>query len=609
VIHAGRAQVENLHGYDGSAGVRLDGEIRTVEGKTRADLRVEVSDLPIEHTAPLTAGAADAPSQVSFTGHADVWGHVYDSSASGQRRELLAVHVKDGELVGLDATRPWSVRDGWIRAHDGSRQVLSLTCAQDQSRLELSGVLPAASSPAGALTLDVHAQTGAVEDLYPQFVPARWSARIAELGLTGSADLTVNLHPAETGPMAGQQVVAIALRAAQMRPPPLPLDLRNITAELTLAPGRFHLTQAAADWGPQGHIDVRQADDGLWQAGQLEAEFDIAAQRMRLGPDLVRALPGAAPQLLEKLAPQGEFDALLSRVQVTGGTQRTWRIEGRVLLREVALQLGLDLAIAEGELSGVCAVLPDGDVELDGSFGVARGQLAGRPIERWEGVIQREAGGRWLRLEDVHGRVCDGVAQATLRIDPRTSDYELAVDLRDVSIDQMLPPPKMHPEHPRRGRIDGEVWLRGTGNDPTNRRGGGDLLVSGASFVQSPVLASVLRLRTPPASDVVDRARVRFRWEGREILLDHITIESADLRLVGTGTWNMRDDAVRMTLWAARPELWPRIEGLNKVLELAGQELVQYRVEGTLATPKVTALPLHRITEALRGLLKQETSR
>jgi uncharacterized protein YhdP len=120
-----------------------------------------------------------------------------------------------------------------------------------------------------------------------------------------------------------------------------------------------------------------------------------------------------------------------------------------------------------------------------------------------------------------------------------------------------------------------------------------------------PVLASVLSLRVPPARDEVERARVRFRWEGGMIRLEHVTIDSPDLRLVGTGSWNMRDDAIRMTLWAARPELWPRLEGLDKVIELAGQELVQYRVEGTLAQPKVTAQPLHRITEALLGLLRE----
>ena len=89
-------------------------------------------------------------------------------------------------------------------------------------------------------------------------------------------------------------------------------------------------------------------------------------------------------------------------------------------------------------------------------------------------------------------------------------------------------------------------------------------------------------------------------------MFEHATIESQDLRLVGTGTWNMRDDSIRMTLWAARPDLWPRLGPFGDLLESAGQELMQYRVEGALAAPRVTAQPLHRINETLRRLLGEE---
>ena len=120
---------------------------------------------------------------------------------------------------------------------------------------------------------------------------------------------------------------------------------------------------------------------------------------------------------------------------------------------------------------------------------------------------------------------------------------------------KFLPRPKTQPEYPRRGRLDGEIWLRGSGRDVLSRRGGGDLLISGATSLQVPILASVLQLRPATASEITDRAHVRFRWEGSEIQLEHVVIDSQDLRLVGAGTWNMRDDTVRMTLWAARPEL------------------------------------------------------
>jgi hypothetical protein len=603
VVDNGVVHIENLHGFDGDTGVRLDGDARSVDGATVTDLRVEVTDLPIEHVATLALGS-DAAAQIRFAGRADVWGRVRSAPpGGGPAGQFLAIHLKGGALAGLDPARPWSVQDGWVRVQDELREVLSLTCAQDGSRLDLAGTLPSAAGADQTWSLNFQARTTAVEGLYPQFVPPRWVTLLDELGLSGAAEVTVNLHPAGTEAAAARQAAEITLSAAHMQPRSLPLDLKNVTAELALTPGRFRLPRAAADWGTDGQILVRQGTEGTWQAGQADAEFEVDARKMALTPELIQALPGPAGRLLDKLRAQGEFDALLPSVHVSGGEFYTWRLEGRLPLRAVALELGLGLHVGAGALSGVCTVLPDGEIELDAAFEIAKGELEGRPIEGWAGRLQRDAATRWVRLENVHGRLCDGLAQGVVQIDPRTTEYDVALDLRDIAVDEMLPRPKAHPDRPRPGRIDGDVWARGMGRDIATRHGGGNLRVTGVSFLQTPVLASVFSLHLQPASDTVEHADVRFQWEGRQVRLERITIESQDLRLVGTGTWNMRDDTIRLTLWAARPEYWPGLTALDKMLELAGQELVQYRVEGTLADPKVTAKPLHSIDDALRRLL------
>jgi len=65
----------------------------------------------------------------------------------------------------------------------------------------------------------------------------------------------------------------------------------------------------------------------------------------------------------------------------------------------------------------------------------------------------------------------------------------------------------------------------------------------------------------------------------------------------------MRDDSLSMTLLGARPEHWPRVAVLSDLIEVAGQELLQYRVTGTAASPQVQVEPLHNLTEPLRKLL------
>ncbi len=600
-------RVQSLHGYDGDAGVWLDGDLRLRDGDTQTDLRVAVSDLPLGQSTTLGARGGAAAPAAQFAGLADVVGRIAGTPAEGAREQHLAVRIKTGRLHGLDAARVWVVEHGLVLVRGTARRLVSFVCAQGADRLELSGALPPEGAAPGPLDLDVHAQTTGLQELYPQFIPPAWAELVDEVGLAGAADVTVRLRREDAGGSGAEQIAEVTMHAAQMRARSLPLALRDVDAEVALSPGRFRVVRAAAACGTAGKVLVTQPQDGTWGAGHLDALFDIVAEQMVLDDAARAALPEKAAELLERLEARGEFDAYLPRVHVSGAAERTWRLEGRLPLRNAALQMGLDLRLTAAQLYGTCTIGPTGAVDLEAQFDIEAGQLGGRRIARWEGLLRRAAGERWVVLENLQGQLCDGAAQGALRIDPQTSDYELSLRLYGVSAAELLPPRPDRPEQRRPGRIDGEVWLRGRGADSGSRRGGGHLRISGASFLQTPVLASIFTVRPQAGrSETVDQADLRFLWEGHEVWLEHIVIDSRDLRLVGTGTWDLRDDSVRMTLWGARPETWPRISVLTELLETAGQELIQYRVDGTLAKTRVTAEPLYRLNDALRRALGEQ---
>lgn len=604
-IHGGQVQVHDLHGYNGDATVRLSGSVWMADGVPQTDLRVAVVDLPLDESATLAAGSEGPAPRVRFVGRADVWGHVYGSGEGGGRRHDLAVRIKDGELHAFDPARTWTECRGWVTVRDERRRLESFTCRQGKAWFDAAGTLPTAAEPRGALSLNLRAGTAAVEELLSQFVPAEWTEFADALGLAGPGEVSVRLRPSgDEGPAAGQ-AADIELRADQMRARPMPLGLRDVAAHLTVAPGRFELRRADARWGEAGAIQAH--GQGNWRPGDVQVEFGLAARGLTFCPELIEALPGPVARLLKRLSPQGQFDALLPRVHLSGGRQRTWRLEGRLPLRQTALRLGLELSGLKGELSGVCTIDPEGEVELDAKLAIERAELAGRPIERWEGRLLRGRGERWVRLDDLRGRLCDGEALGFVRIDPQTSEYELSLTLQDVRASQLLPPSKEHPQRERPGRIDANVYLRGRAGKSSSRRGGGELRLRGASFLQTPVLASVStagREDQRAISDKLDQAEVRFLWEGSQLRLLRVEIQSRDLRLIGEGTWNMHDDTIRMTLVGAHPRHWPRLLMLSDLIELAGQELVQYRVEGTLASPTVITEPLYKLNETLRALLK-----
>ena len=105
-------------------------------------------------------------------------------------------------------------------------------------------------------------------------------------------------------------------------------------------------------------------------------------------------------------------------------------------------------------------------------------------------------------------------------------------------------------------------------------------------------------------SDAIDRADVRFVWQGDELKLLRVDIQSRDLRLVGEGRWNLRDNTIDLTLLGAHPSHLARIPLLTDIVDLARAELVQYRVRGTIDAPRVTAEPLHSLTDPIRKLLR-----
>jgi hypothetical protein len=294
---------------------------------------------------------------------------------------------------------------------------------------------------------------------------------------------------------------------------------------------------------------------------------------------------------------------------MSGSEQRVWSAIGRITLQDAELKVGLPLTAAYGELSGSCEIGPDQQIAVTADFAIDRGWLAARPIERWEGWLVRAPGSNRLRVEGIHGRLCDGDVTGSVELDLDTSTYELSFVLRDVSLEQFLGRNQDNAGRIRQGRLDGHVFVRGSTKDPTERTGGGELRIRGASLLSSPVTASVVeasRRQERPISDEVEHAELRFVWEGPELKFSRVDIHSRDLRLVGMGRWNTRSGALSMTLLGATPEDAPRLSPLTELLESAGQELLQYRVEGTASKPRVTIEPLHNLTEPLRKLLRRQ---
>jgi hypothetical protein len=603
-IAKGRVELDDLHGYLDSALVRVNGTLETAPNgePPRYDVHIEVADAELQRTSAVRDTKGEFIGQFEFEGTGDVWGQL---SSGEHEQSNYVVNIADGVLTGFEGRQPWKRATGWISLCEAEQRIHSLTASRDNGRLSISGALPTELGIHTPVVLDLRADDDDLDLVLRELVPGRWSNIRAALGLTGAGTLTARFHPQAIEGKDEQQAAEIRLEAEHMRPTPLPLDLCDIRAQLTLHAEGFELHEATARYAETGRAEV--VGRGGWSAGNLWTDIRAEAWDLELDSDLVQAMPGPLAALLKRMAPRGRMQLKLDQELLNRTEQHEWNVVGRISLADAQLNVGLPLTEFAGKLDGSCQIRPDGWMDLDAQFFIERGRLAQRPIERWEGHIVRRPDDSRVRLDEVRGRLCDGEVVGFAEIDPETDTYDLSFTLHDVDLNQFVQRENDQPAQPARGRLDGHIFVRGSTESSAERGGGGNLRVRGTSLLSSPVTASVVeasRRQNRAIGDEVEHAEVRFVWEGDELKLTRVDIHSRDLRLIGAGSWNLRSDAISLTLLGATPEDAPRLFLLTDLLETAGQELMQYRVEGTRAKPRVTIEPLHNLTEPLRKLLK-----
>ncbi len=623
-VDQGVVVVHDLAGRLDGADVRLSGVIdgsRSGEfGGTR--LRLHACDVPIERRAAVsTAAGGAATDDIRFVGQGDVWGNLRGAGGVTGREARYVVHLKRGQLLGFDPAQPWLCTDGWVAMRGDAQDIRGFAARAADTWVEGSGALPGGGG--APLSLEVRCGGEDMSRLAVRIVPQRWRRYAEALGLSGAGHATIRLQRVDD-----DSVVDVRVEAAGGRPAPLPLPLADFRAVGTIRGGGYRIESATGRYGAGSELRLR--GEGAWADAGGALDFSISAMRLPVNAEVVAAMPAALGRLIERLKLSGEIDAVLERVKRTA--QGEWDVGGTLKLRNAGLALGLPLSGVAAEIAGDCRLSPDGEPDLAAGFTIDRGRLGGRPIERVEGQIVRPAGDPWVQFNELRGRLCDGEIVGFARINPNSSEYEVSLTLEDIDLEQFLPrtsgdlpPPGVSPAgasaEPEdaaqvaappgaargNGRLDGRVFLRGRAGADESRRGGGELRMRGASFFKTPVLADVARAqgeRGGPVSDALDQADLRFVWEGAELKLLRLEINSRDLRLVGSGRWNMDDDTLNLVLVGASPEHWPRVAILSDLIETAGQELMQYRVTGTKKNPKVAAEPLHVLTEPIRELLQ-----
>lgn len=580
---------------DADASMALRGEV-TLPTETHAggqDIAIRAADFPLDKTATIQDSSGGSLGNVVVSGIADLWGRV-KRSVDLNDSEYVA-RLKRGAVRALDDARPWSGLSGWLTTRNGLINLHGVQANRGGAALQASG---AVDEDGRTVRIDLAASDADLPGLLRSLIPGRWSNVRESLGLAGEGRVEGSLR-SDNGAFGAD----IRVDAARMRPSAVPLDLRDVRATLAIRDDGFQLTEGQATCADGG--EIRLHGGGAWgPPATCELRAELSA--LPLAPQVVDAMPPAVESLLKRLGARGVVNVRFDRVRLEDGMAAGSDWIGAIQFRNASMDIGLPLTGFDGEIGGRITIAANGDYAVETDFTIAKGELDGRPIADWSGRLLRTAGDPLLHVTDIAGDMCDGKVSGEATIEMEKSSYEISLALYDLDLSSFLQLKNVKPGEA--GRADGRVFARGHSDTPGSRQGGGDLRVRGAKWLDSKVgssLAQASRDRNQTVGDDIDSILLRFAWTGAEMRFNRVDIQSRDLRLIGSGSWNLNTDVIALTLLGASPRDAARLAVVSDLLELAGRELLQYRIEGLASAPRVTVEPLHNLTEPLRNLARE----
>jgi len=364
--------------------------------------------------------------------------------------------------------------------------------------------------------------------------------------------------------------------------------------------------------------------------GTLGAEsvwdFQLTGEDVPVDADLVRAVPQALGELFKSLDFKGTIGFEFSKLRVSdfrtpatlpsddtavAAAPATKPVDSPdvdfvvgVTLKDASMNVGVGLTQVAGgaELTGSTRAGRLSD--LTGRLDVGTLTLAGRPASNLRATLYKPAEHDALQISRMEVQIAGGtmagqVDWAFPEIGP--SRYAVALVLRNADVKQLTG----EIEQDIRGQLTASLNVEGAYNDPSSRRGRGDVSVSGQQLYKMPVLLGLLQITelALPVTSPFREGSARYSIDGQRVTFEQIELRSKEMLMSGEGYLDFARKQVRMTF--VTDANWPRLPLVGDLMKGARNELLQIHVRGTLQEPKVSASSLNTLTttidEVFRG--------
>lgn len=425
-------------------------------------------------------------------------------------------------------------------------------------------------------------------------LPERLSQGVESLGASGTIDLDFDYA-------AGGYRVVIRPQSLSLLPQKLKIPLRDVGGRLILNRDSIVFEE----------ITARLGDAVLHTSGTFEPETgkircSLSGRDVQMDENGWNGLPETLRNRFRAMGLKGKLSFDFSNITVDPNKKSNdVGFEGSIWVENVSLDPGLRLNGVTGMLAGKGKWVEGKIHEFGGSASFESLEIAGRPVEKLTATLVKPVDQDLLQVSKIDGKIAGGQigGQIDTLISSKDPRFALLLILRNANVQELTG----DMEEPIDGRLTASLSLEGRWDDPSSRRGRGDVMVEGKQMYRVPVLFGLMQIAnlTLPADDPLHQAGVRYSVEGNRVTLDAIDLRGKTVVMQGNGWIDFSTRKVQMSLVMGNSAT-DAVPIFGDLIKGARQDLLQIRVKGSLEEPKVGASALNTMTTTIDEVLKGE---
>ncbi len=617
--------VSNVVTHGGEAQIKLDGNVAARDtGQPIYSITVDANAIPLD---AMLRDALPPPHRQLYTqfdvnGMADVRATVFtakDANGPGPISFLADVAVEDASLrmEGLPAALSGVSAEASITPE--SLDIRRSTGRYGDSQVTLAGSLRFAG---GGQLHQYHLEIGTkgtlLDDKIIDLLPTPMKQPVSLFRPQGPVNLAVDLKKADANAPPDYAIVVECL-GNRINCERFAYPLEDVRGTVTIDTAAVTLKGVTARPALQYDPDL---DPVVRVTGQISVApgvrgtgtLTVEARNLLFTKELGDALPKDVVGIYRDLSPQGPFDLDLTTLKISnsGEDRKLVEFDGRAALKTCSLSISGTGA----ELGGALQIsgrydTQDGLSESRLQLTADRLMIKGKDVTDLNADIVYDPNTQTWSAHNFLGHCYDGKILGRLEIDrvgPGVLQYLVTVALNQVNLQPFLLAGRLGQAAEKNytsGTMNAVLSMGARVGDGSSRLGLCRVDVADMQVGKVSPLANLLAVLslTEPTDYAFERMLIESYLRRNKLLITKFDMSGKNLAFVGSGTMNLTDGDVNLTLTArgkrvaaAKPSL------LQSLTEGLGGAVVRMEVTGKADDPKVETKTLPVIEDSLRIL-------